>query len=64
MDAVHTTDALTVGAVARRLGTSIDEIIQLVYDGELTGRPDPATGRLLVTEEALAAFQDARRNNA
>jgi hypothetical protein len=63
VDAVPTTDALTVGAVARRLGTSIDAIVRLVYDGELTGRPDPATGRLLVTDEALAAFQDTRQSD-
>lgn len=39
---------LTLGEAARRLGRTVDEALQLVYDGELPAVPDRATGRLLV----------------
>ena len=64
MDAVNRTDKLTVGDVANRLGLDIGGVIKLVYDGELYGRPDPKTGRLLFTEAALEAFEDRTRTDA
>lgn len=39
---------LTLGEAARRLETTVDAVLQLVYEGHLPATPDPATGRLLV----------------
>lgn len=64
MDAVDRTDVLTVGDVADRLGLDIGGVIKLVYDGELYGRPDPMTGRLLFTEAALDAFESSAPSDA
>ncbi len=64
MDAVDRTDVLTVGDVADRLGLGFDGVLKLVYDGELYGRPDPKTGRLLFTEAALEDFEGRTRTDA
>lgn len=39
-------------------------MLKLVYDGELYGRPDPKTGRLLFTGAALEAFENGARSDA
>lgn len=47
MDAVQEV-TLTLGQAARRLRTSVDEALQLIYDGRLPAVPERASGRLLV----------------
>lgn len=39
---------LTLGEAARRLGTTVDALLKLIYDGRLPATPDPSTGRLFV----------------
>lgn len=39
---------LTLGQAARRLGMTVDGVLQLIYDGELPAVPEGASGRLLV----------------
>lgn len=39
---------LTLGQAARRLGMTIDGVLQLIYDGTLPAMPEGASGRLLV----------------
>lgn len=48
---------LTAGDVARELGIEIAAVLDLVYQGALEGRPDPQTGRILVTPEALERYR-------
>ena len=48
---------LTLGQAARRLGTTVDALLQLIYDGELAATPDPASGRLLVSTEDLDSLR-------
>ena len=44
---------LTLGEAARRVGTTVDALLQLIYDGELAATPEPASGRLLVANQNL-----------
>lgn len=39
---------MTLGEAARRLGTTVDALLALIYEGRLPATPDPSTGRLLV----------------
>lgn len=39
---------LTLGQAARRLGMTVDGVLQLIYDGKLPAMPESASGRLLV----------------
>jgi hypothetical protein len=48
---------ITLGEAARRLGITVDALLELVYDGRLTAKPDPATGRLLVKSDDLAQLR-------
>lgn len=61
MDAVHEA-TLTVGEAARRLQTTVDGVLQRIYDGHLPATPESRTGRLLLQAqdvERLRAQQDA-----
>jgi hypothetical protein len=51
---------ITLGEAARRLGTTVDGLLELIYDGRLHATPDPATGRLLVSPKDLANVPSAR----
>lgn len=44
---------LTLGEAARRLGTTVDALLQMIYDGELAATPEPTSGRLLVASRDL-----------
>ena len=44
---------ITLGEAARRLGTTVDALLQLIYGGQLHATPDSATGRLLVSPKDL-----------
>jgi hypothetical protein len=44
---------ITLGEAARRLGITVDALLEFIYDGRLTATPDPATGRLLVKSADL-----------
>ncbi len=44
---------LTLGEAARRLGTTVDALLQMIYDGELAAIPEPTSGRLLVASRDL-----------
>jgi excisionase family DNA binding protein len=44
---------VTLGEAARRLGTSVDALLRLIYDGELAATPDPTSGRLRVASQDL-----------
>jgi excisionase family DNA binding protein len=44
---------ITLGEAARRLGITVDALLELIYDGRLTATADPATGRLLVKSDDL-----------
>ncbi len=44
---------LTLGEAARRLGTTVDALLQMIYDGELVAIPEPTSGRLLVVSRDL-----------
>lgn len=50
---------ITLGQAARRLGTSVDAVLELVYAGRLAAEPEPSTGRLLVKLADLEAFAGA-----
>jgi hypothetical protein len=39
---------MTLGEAARHVGTTVDALLALIYDGHLPATPDPSTGRLLV----------------
>ncbi|QBI18476.1 DNA-binding protein [Egibacter rhizosphaerae] len=49
---------LTLGQAARRLGTSVDEVLRLVYEGTLPAVPERATGRLLVDSADVERLRD------
>lgn len=42
---------LTLGEAARRLGTTVEALLQLIYDGQLAATPDRNSGRLLVASQ-------------
>jgi excisionase family DNA binding protein len=44
---------ITLGEAARRLGITVDALLELIYDGRLIATADPATGRLLVKSDDL-----------
>lgn len=44
---------VTLGEAARRLDTSVDAVLSLIYEGRIRARPDPASGRLLIRAEDL-----------
>lgn len=48
---------LTLGEAARRLGTTVDAVLQLVYDGTLPAVAEHATGRLLVNGDDVDRFR-------
>ena len=48
---------LTLGQATRRLGTTVDALPQLIYDGELAATPEPTSGRLLVAGRDLERFR-------
>ena len=50
---MSTDTGLTLGDVARELGLDIGQALDLVYAGDLAGRPDPTSGRIYVTVKAL-----------
>ena len=47
---------ITLGEAARRLDTTVDALLELIYDGRLKATPDPATGRLLLKGSDLEQF--------
>lgn len=53
-----TSTRLTTGDVARALGIDIEEVVELVYRGELEGHPDARTGRLLIEPSTLALYRE------
>jgi hypothetical protein len=57
-----TSTRLTAGDVARELGTDIESVLDLVYRGELEGHPDPGTGRIWITADALGRYRQAHAN--
>jgi hypothetical protein len=48
---------ITLGEAARRLGTTVDALLALIYEGRLAATPDPSTGRLLVRTQDLEQFR-------
>jgi hypothetical protein len=52
--------AITLGEAARRVGTTVDALLELIYRGQLHATPDPATGRLLVSPQDLADVPSTR----
>ena len=48
---------LTLGEAARRLGTTVDALLRLIYDGELAATPELTSGRLLVAGRDLERFR-------
>lgn len=44
---------ITLGEAARRLGTTVNALLELIYAGRLSATPDPATGRLLLRSDDL-----------
>ena len=52
---------ITIGEAARRLGTTVGELLELIYDGQLHATADPATGRLLVRPQDLDGLLPAKR---
>jgi excisionase family DNA binding protein len=44
---------ITLGEAARRLGITVDALLELIYEGRLSATPDQATGRLLVRSSDL-----------
>lgn len=44
---------ITLGEAARRLDTTVDALLELIYEGRLTATPDPTTGRLFVRSDDL-----------
>jgi excisionase family DNA binding protein len=44
---------ITLGEAARRLGITVDALLELIYDGRLIATADRATGRLLVKSDDL-----------
>lgn len=48
---------ITLGEAARRLDTTVDALLELIYAGRLTATPDPATGRLFVRSNDLAKLR-------
>lgn len=57
MDAVQEA-TLTLGQAARRLGTSVDEVLRLVYEGKLPAVPERASGRLLVNSADVERLRE------
>ena len=47
---------ITLGEAARRLGTTVDAVLELVYAGRLNAEREPSTGRLLVDAEELRSL--------
>ena len=43
-------NALTVAEAARQLGVSVEELLELVYSGEIAATVQRETGRLLLVE--------------
>jgi hypothetical protein len=48
---------ITLGEAARRLDTTVDALLELIYEGRLKAMPDPATGRLFVKSDDLAELR-------
>jgi excisionase family DNA binding protein len=48
---------ITVGEAARRLKITVEALLDLIYAGRLPATPDPATGRLMVKGDDLAALR-------
>jgi hypothetical protein len=55
-------EALTVPEVARRLGIPGPDVYELIFSGELEGRPRH-DGAVYVTEAAVAEFEARRRSS-
>ena len=49
---------LTLGETARRLDTTVDGVLRLVYDGVLPAVPERATGRLLLDSADVESLRE------
>ncbi|CAN5795820.1 hypothetical protein BH24ACT15_BH24ACT15_31720 [soil metagenome] len=48
---------LTRGEAARRLGTTVDALLRMIYDAKFTATPEPTSGRLLVSSNDLEGIR-------
>lgn len=62
MDAVQEA-TLTIGEAARRLQTTVDGVLQRIYEGHLPATPEPRTGRLLLQAEDVERLREQQGAN-